>query len=431
LEYSGFVQDPKGATIHGSDLALKLFWLKSSGTCKNREKYNQIKIELEKLTGSEFDVAVRIRETEVPERKLEVLTLPDAPKEMKKTSMIEVYVQVIKDSYPITIEQAASGLYEILFLLTMILGESGKVLLLDEPELHLHPNMQKRVLNLLSKSVSQGRNQILLITHSPYLVSVEDINTTWRFTKTKSGTRAHNLGRVLSELESQEQGKLAVRLSSPDIRSLLFSRGVIFVEGPSDKIVVEQIDRYLSAKNKGANINESEWSVIDIGGKKSLPSFMTLSRLLGVPNVSIMDYDALMHREHVIKLNGRKVKTSSIIYALWRTDKLKNWQSHKALSSEVSDSEWYEHSLLEDLKALSLEHDIFVFSTDLEGVIQSPKTDKKRKSLKALERILELINKHNIPSEFYEMCEFLRNHTFDGKQKTVGKNLNCWGKATY
>ena len=164
-------------------------------------------------------------------------------------------------------------------MLTTIIGESGKILLLDEPELHLHPTMQKRILDLLSESTTRSGNQILLITHSPYLIFATDIDATWRFTMTEHGTEVHNLGRVLSELESQEKEKLEVKLHNPDVRSLLFSRGVIFVEGISDKIVVEQIDRYLSMKKKGAHIDESEWPIIDIGGKDSLPSFMALSRI--------------------------------------------------------------------------------------------------------------------------------------------------------
>ncbi len=262
LTYSGSSQDSKEATILGSDLAIKLFWWMSSGTRKNREKYNQVQIEFKKMTGSEFDVAIRTREViETSKGEFGVLTpqrdeamSSSGPEftplgigqEIKKRSVNEAFVQVIKDNYPITIEQTASGIYEILFLLTTIIGESGKILLLDEPELHLHPTMQKRILNLLSKSRTQGRNQILLITHSPYLISITDINPIWRFTMTECGTKVHNLGRVLSELKSQEQEKLAMKLSNPDIRSLLFSRGVIFVEGLSDKIVVDQINKYLS-----------------------------------------------------------------------------------------------------------------------------------------------------------------------------------------
>lgn len=427
LTYSSSGQDSKGATILGTDLAMKLFRLMSSGTRKNREKYSQVQDEFKSLTGSEFEVAVRGKEVDiVSEGELGIMAPPRAEsafpsgpeftplgfgKEIKKRSVNEAFIQIIKDNYPIVIEQAASGLYEILFLLTTILGESGKILLLDEPELHLHPTMQKRILNLLSKSKTSGRNQIFLITHSPYLISAADIEATWRFTMTEHGTKVHNLGKVLSELESKEQGKLAVKLYSPDVRSILFGRGVILVEGSSDKIVVEQIDRYLSAKEKGANIDESEWPIIDIGGKESLLSFMTLSHMLGVPNLAILDYDALMHRVHTIRLNGQEVKTSTIVSALWRTDKLEKWQNHMDLLSEVPESEWYENSYLENFRSLALKYGIFVFSTDLEGVMQSPKADKKGKPLKALERILEVINQDNIPSEFYEMCEFLRNYT--------------------
>jgi len=423
--YSASGQDSKATTILGSDLAKRLFWLKSSGTRENREKYKRIEDEFESLTGSEFDVAVRGKELNVvsegelgvmaPSRGESVYSTGSEfiplgfGKEIKKRSVNEAFVQIIKDNYPVTIEQTASGLYEILFLLTTIIGESERVLLLDEPELHLHPTMQKRIREQIGESITQDRNQILLITHSPYLVSAEDMNATWRFTKTEGGTKVHNLGIVISQFESQEPEKLAVKLSSADVRSLLFSRGVIFVDGPSDKIVVEQIDRYLSAKNEGANIDENEWSVIDIGGKKSLHSFMNLSRMLGVQNVAVMDYDALMSRDCTIRLDGRKVKTSSVASALWRTGNLEKWLNYKALSPELLDSKWYE--LLVDLRALCLEHRIFVFSTDLEGVMQSPKTAKKRKPLKALQRILELIKQGSIPSEFYEMCRFLRNYT--------------------
>jgi len=333
-------------------------------------------------------------------------------KESKTRIMYEAYIQVIKNNFPIAIEQTASGLYEILFLLTTIIGESEKILLLDEPELHLHPTMQKRILNLLSESKDQSRNQIILITHSPYLVSETDIDTTWRFsfTKTDIGTKTHNLGRVLSELDIPVRKKLKVKLLRSDIHSLLFSRGVIFVDGPSDKIVVEHVDRYLSVKNEGAELDENEWSVIDIGGKRSLSQFLVLSRTLGVPCVAIMDYDSLMDRDSKIKVNRRELKTSSIVNSLWHSCNLNDRLSQKIVSIEVPESAWYDQSHLEDLRTLCMEHDIFVFSTDLEGVMQSQITGKDSKPLKALDKIVELTSQDSIPSEFYEMCKFLSTH---------------------
>ena len=57
---------------------------------------------------------------------------------------------------------------------------------------------------------------------------------------------------------------------------------------------VEDIDRHLSLKGKGADLEANEWQVISIGGKYSFNTFATLAQTLKIPFVSIMDYDALM-----------------------------------------------------------------------------------------------------------------------------------------
>jgi energy-coupling factor transporter ATP-binding protein EcfA2 len=430
LAYADAGQDSKSVTILGSDLAKKLFLLMSSGTRKNREKYNRIKKEFEKLTGAEFDIAVRGKEIEVSEEKLGVIvssqylgyggsgfTPLGVQRETEKKKVNETFIHIIKGNYPVPIDQAASGLYEILFLLTAVIGESERTLLLDEPELHLHPTMQKRILNLLSEFGTKDRNQIVLITHSPYLVSAEGKKSTWRFTASPKGTKVHNIGKALSELQRQEKGKFDLKLSTPDVRSILFSRGVILVEGLSDKITVEQIDRFLSAKEKGANLDENEWSVLDIDGKPNLPLFIKLFCMLDIPSLAVLDDDALMCKDHTIELISREIKTSVIFFALQRTGQLEGSQSNADLLSEAPNSQCYTKAHFEDLKTLSSSKGIFVFSSDLEGVMQLPKTSNKRKPMQALERILELISQDKIPSEFYSMCDFLRK-----KIKETGKS---------
>ena len=138
---------------------------------------------------------------------------------------------------------------------------------------------------------------------------------------------------------------------------------------------------------------------------------MSLSRLLGVPTVAIMDYDALMEKKLSITLNGRKLTTSSIVYSLWKMGNLNEGLCEKIISIDDPNSDWYDQSHLDDLRIQCMEKRIFVFSTDLEGVIQSQDTNKSRKPLKALERTIELISLDNIPSEFSEMCKFLSKYT--------------------
>jgi hypothetical protein len=52
--------------------------------------------------------------------------------------------------------------------------------------------------------------------------------------------------------------KIKLSFENSDIRSLLFSKSLVFVEGPYDKIVIRLIDSYLLIRNKGAKIEENE-----------------------------------------------------------------------------------------------------------------------------------------------------------------------------
>ena len=412
------------APITGNDLSLTLFNLKNSGIRREREKYNKIQREFKSLTGSEFDIAVKGRQiNDLSDESLGVMSNPFVEsfpssntqfqplgigKESRKHIISEAYVQIIKENFPVNIEQAASGVFEILYMLTTIIGETDRILLLDEPELHLHPNMQKRLLKHISDSISCDNNQVITITHSPYFITNELKDTTWRFTRTNEGTKVHNLLAVLKKIDEQEIKKLDISLTNSDIRALLFARGVIFVEGPSDRIVIEQIDAYLSKKGEGTNLAANEWSVIDIGGKKSLSTFLKLSDLLDVPSLCIMDYDALMHKEH--KVGDTALYTSSSLFALFRNNKLSEQELidiNKMVPGEDYIDAWYPPTLFPSLRDLSLKQGVFVFSTDLEGQMLTPKTEKRNKPLKDLDRVLELITQDKVPIEFHDMTRFL------------------------
>jgi putative ATP-dependent endonuclease of OLD family len=66
-------------------------------------------------------------------------------------------------------------------------GEELALLLVEEPEAHLHPQLQERVMDLLKEHSDQAlagrRVQVVLTTHSPSLVSntkIEDMTLVHR-----------------------------------------------------------------------------------------------------------------------------------------------------------------------------------------------------------------------------------------------------------
>ena len=68
-----------------------------------------------------------------------------------------------------SVELLSSGEKQILVLLTHLSFESGKVFILDEPELSLHPKWQDEFLAAVDNLMSQG-TQLVIATHSPAIV---------------------------------------------------------------------------------------------------------------------------------------------------------------------------------------------------------------------------------------------------------------------
>lgn len=70
---------------------------------------------------------------------------------------------------------ASSGQQEVvwilLFILILILKTRKVFLVVEEPEAHLFPVAQKQIIDLISLLANQNDNQILLTTHSPYILS--------------------------------------------------------------------------------------------------------------------------------------------------------------------------------------------------------------------------------------------------------------------
>ncbi len=72
---------------------------------------------------------------------------------------------------PVDITSVGVGVSQLLPVIVMCLtAEPGTVILLEQPELHLHPALQQRLADFLLACARSGR-QLIVETHSEYLVS--------------------------------------------------------------------------------------------------------------------------------------------------------------------------------------------------------------------------------------------------------------------
>src|SRR5690606_8773793 len=167
------------------------------------------------------------------------------------------------------------GLKELITILTFLYDDTFSVLGIDEPELHLHPQFQRFLLDELRAVAGDpeqpGKKLIFLVTHSPILLELRtltDLASIVVFSHSSPPERA-----APWRFSAEEQ--LKVRQALPAFhagqRELLFSNVPIAVEGPSDVSVIMNVATRLSLPLGAAGIG-----VTAMGGKYQLLAFRAL-----------------------------------------------------------------------------------------------------------------------------------------------------------
>lgn len=87
------------------------------------------------------------------------------------------FLRIEEDSdHPVAINFASSGQQEILWLLNfmyvLLLREENAFLIIEEPEAHIYPLLQKRVMEFIALFTNMQDSSVFITTHSPYILTV-------------------------------------------------------------------------------------------------------------------------------------------------------------------------------------------------------------------------------------------------------------------
>lgn len=200
-----------------------------------------------------------------------------------------VYESVILSAgRELAMSEASSGEKELLnFVLGMFgLKVKGCVVLIEEPELHLHPRWQKALLRLFVDISKETGNQFILSTHSPVFVTPDTIGNVRRIYRDKEhGSQVI----ALSPTDIPEQRDLFHMLTSHNNERTLFADMVILVEGLKDRLVIEALIRHCTGGSEGPNTVE----VVEVHGKHNFVKYRDLLARLGVKTYIVADLDYL------------------------------------------------------------------------------------------------------------------------------------------
>jgi hypothetical protein len=136
------------------------------------------------------------------------------------------------------------------------------VLLVDEPEISLHPKAQRSLMRAL-RSLDV---QMLVATHSATLLDRADPRRVVRLRRKATGIEVASPSTI-----SDEDARKLARFTSPQTAEAFFARAVILVEGLSDQIVLEII-----AERQGRNLDAEGVSVVPMGGVTAARAFLQL-----------------------------------------------------------------------------------------------------------------------------------------------------------
>lgn len=134
---------------------------------------------------------------------------------------------------------------------------AGQIILFEEPEAHLHPQLQVTLFNALSGLPFQS----VLTTHSTHITSNAPLNSYVVLSHTGSPAVASSMPVVDAELDDSEIADLERYLDATR-SNLLFARKVMLVEGPAELFLIPA----LLKKVKKIDLDRMGISVIPIYG---------------------------------------------------------------------------------------------------------------------------------------------------------------------
>ena len=195
------------------------------------------------------------------------------------------------------------GHQEATAIICRLITETDKIVGIEEPEIHLHPELARKLFEEL-KRISEHQ-QIFVATHSTIFIDQRGLADSWIFRKTGNGTQV-------------------TRIREPDqLRDVLYELGlrpsdifhadaVVLVEGPSDKVVYP-----ILANKIGIDLLAPGISTIPTHGKSRgdyhLKVWTEVTENVGIPFFMIFDRGAL---DEAKKLRSRYLEEDINFFVL-------------------------------------------------------------------------------------------------------------------
>lgn len=306
--------------------------------------------------------------------------------------LYEKLIQLIKNENS-EIAQNGLGYNNILHMAASLgdlqekpIDEEISVLLVEEPEAHLHPQLLDLLFGFFKKANADAKIQIFITSHSPTLVAKADINSIHILTLQNAENSIVSIkDTVLNDTDKQDLKRYLDVTKS----QMFFARRIIFVEGISEAILLSEF-----AKLVGKPFDKYSVEIVNINGVAFEPFAKLFQKNTGavslnIPCAIISDNDRCTNNDdpHRIKREERvysHIDTSALMGKLekgaisYRAQKLLSYNGNGICVKLAEKTLEYELAMIKEnipilLEVLESEHkDI---AQDISGKVNEKNPD--------------------------------------------------------